>query len=111
MRPFPAFPVWVFLHDERPAEDGYQSWVLRRGGPPTPFPETLLVFSTEARANDVAESPGVDHDPSFKATPVDSVTFIRILEECRDVEDVALDIGSDEAEEYRIESLLLTLKP
>lgn len=78
---------------------------MTRGGEPTPLPSALPVFTTEENASEICSG-----EP-FAVIQVDVNGFYEILKECRDIEDVILDMGTPNAVKYRVEELLARIKP
>ena len=95
-----SFPVWLAKNEDRCKDDGSECLLLR-GGPPSPLPASLPVFSTEQIAKNVLH-------PSwpFKLTEVDSAAFYDALRTHPEIEDVILDMGTKNATKFMVKDLL-----
>src|SRR5260221_9629687 len=100
------FPVWVFVNLRMRAQERFPYYILIKGGPPTPLPATLAVFSTREAAMEC------DPKEPFVVKEVDVDAFQEILNKGkgRETENVIFDMATPNAVQYRVEQLLARLE-
>jgi hypothetical protein len=101
-----SFPVWLFINQDDKID--FRDRVLRLGGSSSPhalFPITLPVFSTEG----IAQRSG--HELPFLPRKIDKDLLYEILDNDRSIDYVAWDHGTASAKRYRVEEVMLSLRP
>jgi hypothetical protein len=99
-----TFPLWAIVNLRNRKEEGFPYFFMERGGPPTPLPCSLPFFTTRAIADMICSG-----EP-FGVIEIDKDGFYEILAECREVEDVIIDMGTENATVYRVEKLLADMR-
>ena len=98
-----TFPVWGLRYEE-------SGQLMIAFGPPTPYPKTLILFTTQSGAEAYA---GANYFVG-KIVPLERGTLYEMLKRRTDYEEVVIDVGTPNAVKFRADqfnAMLETGKP
>jgi hypothetical protein len=106
------FPVWVIVNWESYKEKGLANTIfLEKGGPPTPLPKTLGVYTTQEYARQMYSG---QHGHPFAEVEIDQESLYQILKaNHQQFEEVSINLGTQYARmpPFRVDELLEAFKP